>query len=112
LSKVTPPALPTCFGNNNGRQKILLKDVKSPQRFGASILQGSRVVKIEEKPANPRLSYAVTGMYYYDAHVFDIIKTLKPDSLRDVLPIPSLLKAGWTQSERRSLIGKTHSPDL
>jgi glucose-1-phosphate thymidylyltransferase len=42
------------------------------------ILEGSRIVKIEEKPANPRSSYAVTGMYFYDAHVFDIIKTLKP----------------------------------
>ena len=58
--------------------KILLKDVKDPQRFGVPILEGDRVVKIEEKPANPRSSYAVTGMYFYDAHVFDIIQTLKP----------------------------------
>ncbi|RPH82056.1 MAG: spore coat protein [Nitrospiraceae bacterium] len=58
--------------------KILLKDVKDPQRFGVPLLDGDRVVKIEEKPANPRSSYAVTGMYFYDAHVFDIIKTLKP----------------------------------
>ena len=58
--------------------KILLKDVKDPQRFGVPILEGDRVVKIEEKPTHPRSSYAVTGMYFYDAHVFDIIKTLKP----------------------------------
>jgi glucose-1-phosphate thymidylyltransferase len=58
--------------------KILLKEVKDPQRFGVPILEGDRVVKIEEKPANPRSSYAVTGMYFYDARVFDIIKTLKP----------------------------------
>lgn len=58
--------------------KILLKEVKNPQRFGVPILEGNRVVKIEEKPANPRSSYAVTGMYFYDASVFDIIKTLKP----------------------------------
>jgi glucose-1-phosphate thymidylyltransferase len=58
--------------------KILLKDVKNPQRFGVPILEGDRVVKIEEKPENPRSSYAVTGMYFYDARVFDIIKTLKP----------------------------------
>ena len=58
--------------------KILLKDVKDPQRFGVPILEGDRVVKIEEKPAHPRSSYAVTGMYFYDARVFDIIKTLKP----------------------------------
>ena len=58
--------------------KILLKDVKDPQRFGVAILDGDRIVKIEEKPENPRSSYAVTGMYFYDARVFDIIKTLKP----------------------------------
>ena len=58
--------------------KILLKEVKTPQRFGVPIFEGDRVVKIEEKPTNPRSSYAVTGMYFYDAHVFDIIKTLKP----------------------------------
>ena len=58
--------------------KILLKEVKNPQRFGVPILEGNRVVKIEEKPVNPRSSYAVTGMYFYDAKVFDIIKTLKP----------------------------------
>lgn len=58
--------------------KILLKEVKDPQRFGVPVLEGKRVVKIEEKPPNPQSSYAVTGMYFYDAEVFDIIKTLKP----------------------------------
>ena len=58
--------------------KILLKEVKDPQRFGVPVLEGKRVVKIEEKPANPQSSYAVTGVYFYDASVFGIIKTLKP----------------------------------
>ena len=58
--------------------KILLKDVKDPQRFGVPVLEGKRVVRVEEKPANPQSSYAVTGVYFYDATVFDIIKTLKP----------------------------------
>ncbi|WP_447979752.1 sugar phosphate nucleotidyltransferase [Candidatus Nitrospira bockiana] len=58
--------------------KILLKEVKDPQRFGVPVLEGDRVVKIEEKPKNPRSSYAVTGIYFYDARVFDIIKTLRP----------------------------------
>jgi glucose-1-phosphate thymidylyltransferase len=66
------------FGKQRQGAKILLKEVKSPQRFGVPILEGNRVVKIEEKPQNPRSSYAVTGMYFYDARVFDIIKTLKP----------------------------------
>ena len=58
--------------------KILLKEVKDPQRFGVPLLEGRRVVKIEEKPVNPQSTYAVTGVYFYDASVFDIIKTLKP----------------------------------
>ena len=58
--------------------KILLKEVKDPQRFGVPVLDGNRVVKIEEKPSTPRSPYAVTGVYFYDARVFDIIKTLKP----------------------------------
>ena len=58
--------------------KILLKEVKDPQRFGVPVLQGDQVVRIEEKPAHPASSYAVTGMYFYDAKVFEIIKTLHP----------------------------------
>jgi glucose-1-phosphate thymidylyltransferase len=58
--------------------KILLKEVKDPQRFGVPVLEGDRVMRIEEKPANPRSSYAVTGVYFYDASVFGIIRTLKP----------------------------------
>lgn len=58
--------------------KILLKEVKDPQRFGVPTLDGTRVVRIDEKPKDPASSYAVTGIYFYDAQVFEIIKTLKP----------------------------------
>lgn len=58
--------------------KILLKEVKDPQRFGVPVLEGDRVVRIDEKPKNPGSPYAVTGIYFYDAQVFEIIKTLKP----------------------------------
>lgn len=58
--------------------KILLKRVADPQRFGVPQLDGKRVVKIEEKPAQPKSEYAVIGIYMYDARVFEIIHTLKP----------------------------------
>ena len=58
--------------------KILLKKVADPQRFGVPELDGSRVVRIEEKPAQPKSEYAVIGIYMYDARVFEIIRTLKP----------------------------------
>jgi glucose-1-phosphate thymidylyltransferase len=66
------------FAKQKTGAKILLKEVKDPQRFGVPVLEGDRVVRIEEKPARPRSSYAVTGIYFYDARVFEIIKTLKP----------------------------------
>jgi glucose-1-phosphate thymidylyltransferase len=58
--------------------KILLKEVPDPQRFGVAVLEGDRVVSIIEKPKDPPSRYAVTGIYMYDARVFDIIPTLKP----------------------------------
>jgi len=58
--------------------KILLKKVDDPERYGVAELQGQRVIGIEEKPKKPKSQFAVTGIYMYDAAVFDIIKTLKP----------------------------------
>jgi glucose-1-phosphate thymidylyltransferase len=58
--------------------KILLKQVPDPQRFGVPELDGDKVVRIEEKPSDPKSDLAVTGIYFYDASVFEIIKTLVP----------------------------------
>lgn len=60
--------------------KILLQQVQDPQRFGVAELQGNHIISIEEKPLNPKSDYAVTGIYMFDHHVFDIVKTLKPSS--------------------------------
>jgi glucose-1-phosphate thymidylyltransferase len=64
--------------------RILLKQVPNPQRFGVAELAGDKVVGIEEKPKKPKSNYAVTGIYFYDAAVFDIIRTLKPSSRREL----------------------------
>jgi glucose-1-phosphate thymidylyltransferase len=66
------------YRKQGGGAKILLKKVHDPQRFGVPELDGDRVLQIEEKPKNPKSEYAVIGIYFYDAGVFDIIKTLKP----------------------------------
>src|SRR4030042_5025288 len=58
--------------------RILLKKVSHPQRFGVAQISGSKVINIEEKPKKPKSDYAVTGIYFYDASVFDVIRTLKP----------------------------------
>jgi glucose-1-phosphate thymidylyltransferase len=59
--------------------KILLKEVPDPQRFGVPVFDdNNRILKVEEKPKEPKSPYAVTGIYMYDSDVFEIIKTLKP----------------------------------
>jgi len=66
--------------------RILLKQVQKPHRFGVAELSDGKIMGIEEKPEKPKSDYAVTGIYFFDASVFDIIRTLKP-SARDELEI-------------------------
>jgi len=60
--------------------RVLLKQVPDPRRFGVAELAGGKVIGIEEKPEEPKSDYAVTGIYIYDAAVFEIIRTLKPSA--------------------------------
>lgn len=66
------------YRSQESGSKILLKEVEDPHRFGVPVIEGDRLVRVEEKPKNPASSYAVTGIYMYDATVFDYIKTLTP----------------------------------
>jgi glucose-1-phosphate thymidylyltransferase len=77
LQKSIRPAV-ELYGRSNKGGMILLKEVPDPERFGVPVLEGERIVRIEEKPKAPRSRYAVIGVYLYDARVFDIIRTLKP----------------------------------
>lgn len=60
--------------------KVLLKKVHDAERFGVAEIEGKRILSIEEKPAKPKSSYAVTGIYLYDQTVFDKTRTLKPSA--------------------------------
>ncbi len=64
------------YREQGGGAMILLKEVDDPQRFGVANVQGDRVVKIVEKPAEPVSNLAVTGCYFYDERVFDLIRNL------------------------------------
>jgi glucose-1-phosphate thymidylyltransferase len=66
------------FGAQKTGAKILIKEVADPQRFGVVDLKDGKVLSIVEKPKKPKSNYAVVGIYFYDAGVFEIIRQLKP----------------------------------
>ncbi|MGH9730644.1 MAG: sugar phosphate nucleotidyltransferase, partial [Candidatus Acidiferrales bacterium] len=57
---------------------IFLKEVPHPERFGVPVFEGDQIVRIEEKPKQPKSNFAVTGFYIYDTAVFEKIRTLRP----------------------------------
>ncbi|CAM4490460.1 sugar phosphate nucleotidyltransferase [Paenibacillus macerans] len=101
--------------------KILIQEVPDPKRYGVPELNGDKIVSIEEKPQQPKSNYAVTGIYMFDAQVFDIIRTLKP-STRGELEITDvnnayiaanelgydILKGWWTDAGTHASLMKAN----
>lgn len=78
--------------------RVLLKQVANPQRFGVAEISDGKVISIEEKPKKPRSDYIITGIYFYDNAVFDIIRTLQP-SARGELEISDVNNAYITKGQ-------------
>jgi glucose-1-phosphate thymidylyltransferase len=69
---------------------VFAYQVSDPERYGVAEFDvAGRVIRLEEKPANPKSRYAVTGLYFYDSQVCDLAASLKP-SPRGELEITDL----------------------
>jgi glucose-1-phosphate thymidylyltransferase len=77
LERSIRPAV-DAFRQQGSGARILLKEVPEAERFGVAEIHGNRIIGIEEKPKSPKSHYAVTGIYMYDASVFEKIKHLVP----------------------------------
>ncbi|MEO7041573.1 MAG: glucose-1-phosphate thymidylyltransferase RfbA [Gemmatimonadaceae bacterium] len=81
--------------------------VRDPRQFGVAEIDGQgRVISLEEKPAQPRSNYAVTGLYFYDNQVCDVAAALEP-SLRGEYEITDVNR--WYLSQgglRMQLLGR------
>ncbi len=82
----------TRFRHQGQGAKILLSQVENPKAYGVAEMEGNRVVKIVEKPKEPKSNWAVIGVYFYDKNVFEIVRTLKP-SARNELEITDVNNA-------------------
>jgi glucose-1-phosphate thymidylyltransferase len=84
--------------------------VKDPERYGiVEFDQSGSVLSVEEKPAEPKSRYAVTGLYFYDNTVITIAKSIKP-SQRGELEITDVNKAYLAKKKLRvELMGRGYA---
>jgi len=68
------------FWENGDQCHLVLARVPEPQRFGVPEIRSGQIVRVEEKPLYPRSDYAVTGIYFYDAHIFEAVNAIKPSA--------------------------------
>ncbi len=71
--------------------QILLARVRNPQQFGVAEIEGNRVLRLEEKPKQPRSDLALVGVYMFDQHVFQAVHAIKP-SWRNELEITDAIQ--------------------
>nr|MDO8134489.1 glucose-1-phosphate thymidylyltransferase [Candidatus Njordarchaeum guaymaensis] len=79
------------FRKSKNDAMIVLTDVKDPQRYGIAEVKNGKLVRTVEKPKEPRSNLAVTGIYFFTAPIFGIVKKLKP-SWRNELEITDAIQ--------------------
>jgi glucose-1-phosphate thymidylyltransferase len=71
----------TAASGRNAGATVFAYHVTDPERYGVVAFDDQRrAISIEEKPAQPKSNYAVTGLYFYDTQVCDIAASIKPSA--------------------------------
>jgi glucose-1-phosphate thymidylyltransferase len=68
------------FGASGAAASVILKEVADPRAFGVAVVEGERLVRVVEKPADPPSNLAVIGVYAFRSPVFDVISHQRPSA--------------------------------
>tara|TARA_B100001123_G_C15312502_1_gene1024956 strand:- start:911 stop:1792 length:882 start_codon:yes stop_codon:yes gene_type:complete len=70
---------------NKDKANIFLYQVPDPEKYGViEIDNNNKIISIEEKPSNPKSSFVVTGLYFYDCDIIQKAKKLKPSNRKEL----------------------------
>ncbi|MAE42874.1 spore coat protein [Candidatus Woesearchaeota archaeon] len=72
------------FEKNDAGSHIFVKEVKDPERYGVVEVKENKVIKITEKPKQPKSNLIASGVYMFSPKVFDIIPNLKPSARGEI----------------------------
>ncbi|MFY3682829.1 glucose-1-phosphate thymidylyltransferase RfbA [Achromobacter xylosoxidans] len=105
--------LPQLLARADARREgatVFAYHVQDPQRYGVVQFDAAgQALRIDEKPAAPQSSYAVTGLYFYDGQVVDLAREIRP-SARNELEITDLNQAYLRQGKLKvEIMGRGHA---
>jgi glucose-1-phosphate thymidylyltransferase len=97
------------FSRSGANAVVMLKAVEDPSHFGIAEIEGERIVRLVEKPKQPRSDLAIVGGYFFDQHVFESIRRIKPswrneyeitDAIQDLIDrglhvVPHIVTGWW-----------------
>jgi len=66
------------FEGENSNAHIMLARVNNPQNFGVAEIENDRIIRLVEKPQNPKSDLALVGVYFFDNTVFEAVNAIKP----------------------------------